>query len=262
MAVMGARSLGVMEPWELSMFDRLMNQRQAEPIDNRLLVVEVTDKDVEKYRYPQNDSTIAGAIDKLQQFQPLAIGLNMHRNLAREPGRKKIITHFDTHPNLITICSYGYDKNYDPPPEFSQEKLTNQVGFSNLQKDEAPNQKGSSIRLQPLSYQPHFSSFTNNCKISNSLSLLLALRFLESQGIKSATTQNQEWLIGNVTFPRLAARTGGYQNLDLRVSQVLLNYRTNPKPALKVTLQEVLSGKINSDLVKGKIVLIGHTSEV
>ncbi len=88
LAVMGARSLGVMQPWELSMFDRLMNQRQAEPIDNRLLVVEVTDKDVEKYRYPQNDATIAGAIDKLQQFQPLAIGLNMHRNLAREPGEK------------------------------------------------------------------------------------------------------------------------------------------------------------------------------
>jgi CHASE2 domain-containing sensor protein len=45
------------------------------------------------------------------------------------------------------------------------------------------------------------------------------------------------------------------------VTQVLLNYRANPKPGFKLTLQEVLEGKINSDLVKGKIVLIGHTSE-
>ena len=89
LAVLGARSLGVMQPWKLSMFDRLINQRQAEPIDNRLLVVEITDKDVEKYNYPQTDATIARAIDKLQQFQPLAIGLNIHRNSPREPGRKK-----------------------------------------------------------------------------------------------------------------------------------------------------------------------------
>ena len=91
----------------------------------------------------------------------------------------------------------------------------------------------------------------------------MALRFLENQGIKSEITQNQEWRIGDVTFPRLANRTAGYQNLKAAVSQVLLNYRANnPKPAFKVTLQEVLSGKVNSDLVKGKIVLIGHTSEV
>lgn len=198
----------------------------------------------------------------MQQFQPLAIGLNIHRNLAREPGRKNLITHFDSHPNLITICSYGYDKKYDPPPEFSQEKLTNQVSFSNLPHDETANEKGSTIRRQSLSYQPNLSNFTNNCKTPNSFSLLSALRFLENQGIKSATTQNQEWRIGDVTFPRLANRTAGYQNLKGLVSQVLLNYRANPKPAFKVTLQEVLSWKITSDLVKDKIVLIAHTSEV
>ncbi|MEG3895278.1 MULTISPECIES: CHASE2 domain-containing protein [unclassified Microcoleus] len=263
LAVMGARSLGMMEPGELSMFDRLLGQREPELIDNRLLVVEVTDKDSEKYDYPQSDAVVAGVLDKLQQFQPLAIGLDMHRYPARGLGREKLISLFDNNPNIITICNYGStDKNFDPPPEFSEDKLTNQVGFSNLPKDEARNEKGNSIRRQPLSYDPKLSSFTNNCKSPNSFSLLLALRFLENQGIKSEITHNQEWRIGGVTFPRLANRTGGYQNLNAPVSQVLLNYRANSKPAFKVTLQEVLSGKVTSDLVKGKIVLIGHTSEV
>ena len=263
LAVMGTRSLGVMEALELSMFDRLMSQRQPELIDNRLLVVEVTDKDADKYGYPQNDAILAKAIDKLQQFQPVAIGLNMHRNSAREPGRKKLISLFDSNPNIITVCSYGStDKNYDPPPELSKFKLTNQLGFSDLTPDEARNEKGSSIRRQSLSYQPNLSTFTNNCKISTSFSLLLALHFLENQGIKSQISKNQEWQIADVTFKRLTARTGGYQNLKPLVSQILLNYHANPKPAFKVTLQEVLEGKINSDLVKGKIVLIGHTSQV
>ena len=263
LAVMGARCLGVLEPVELSMLDRLLGQREPELIDNRLLVVEITDKDAGKYGYPQTDAVIAGALEKLQQFKPLAIGLNMHRNSPREPGREKLISLFNNNPNIITICSYGStDQNFDPPPEFSQDTLTNQVGFSNLPKDEARHEKGSSIRRQPLSYHPKLSNYTNNCKSPNSFSLLLALRFLENQGIKSEITQNQEWRIGTVTFPRLANRTAGYQNLNAPVSQVLLNYRANSKPAFKVTLEEVLSGKVTSDLVKGKIVLIGHSSEV
>jgi CHASE2 domain-containing sensor protein len=263
LAVMVTRSLGVMEALELSMFDRLISQRQPELIDNRLLVVEVTDNDAEDYGYPQTDATLAKAIDKLQQFQPVAIGLNMHRNSPREPGRQDFISLFEKNPNLITVCSYGSnDINYDPPPELSKAKLTNQLSFSDLTPDELRHEKGSSVRRQSLSYEPNLSGFTNNCKASNSFSFLLAMRFLENEGIKSQISNNQEWQIADVTFKRLAARTGGYQDLKALVSQVLLNYRANQKPAFKVTLQEVLEGRINSDLVKGKIVMIGHTSEV
>jgi len=263
LAVMGARSLGVLEPIELSMLDRLLGQREPELIDNRLLVVEVTDKDSEKYGYPQSDAVVAAMLDKLQQLKPLAIGLNMHRYPVREPGRQKLISLFNNNPNIITVCKYDPNTNFDPPPEFSENQLTNQVSFSNLPKDEQGNEKGNSVRRQLLSYDPKLSNFTNNCKSPKSFSLLLALRFLENQGIKSEITHNQEWRIGAVTFPRLAARTAGYQNLNAPVSQVLLNYRANnAKPAFKVTLEEVLSGKVTSDLVKGKIVLIGHSSEV
>jgi CHASE2 domain-containing sensor protein len=262
LAVMGTRYFGVMEPWELSMFDRLMSKREPELIDNRLLVVEVTNKDADKYGYPQTDATIAKAIGQLQQFKPLAIGLNMHRNSARQPGRQDFISLFAKNSNIFTICSYKSIKIYEPPPEFSLSQLINQVGFSNLPKDEVLNEKGTSIRRQPLSYNPNISDFKDTCKSPNSFSLLLAMRFLESQGMKLEKNQNEELLIGDVTFKRLATRTGGYQKLDALVTQILLNYRANPKPALKVTLQEVLEGKINSDLVKGKIVLIGHTSGV
>lgn len=262
LAVMGTRSLGVMEGLEISMFDRLMSERQPELIDNRLLVVEVTDNDAEKYGYPQNDATLAKAIDNLQQFQPVAIGLNMHRNSAREPGRQDFISLFEKNPNLIAVCSYDASKIYDPPRELLPNQLTDQVGFSNLPMDQLPNEKGSSIRRQPLSYHPNISNFNeNNCKTPNSLSLLLAWRYLKSQGAFIMKNNQEELVIGDTTFKRLATRTGGYQNSKPLVSQVLLNYRANPKPAFKVTLQEVLEGKINSDLVKGKIVLIGHTSQ-
>ena len=259
--VMVGRYFGLMQPWELAAFDRLMSQRQAELIDSRQLVVEVTDSDTGKYDYPQNDAIVARAIAKIEQFQPLAIGLNMHRYQARNPGRKDLIALFAKNPNLITVCSYNSFKIHEPPPEFSQFQLNKQVGFSNLIKDEKPNEKGESVRIQPLSYEPNLSDYTDNCKTPNSFSWLMALQFLKNQGIDINITHNQEFKVGDVTFKRLAERTGGYQKLDARINQILLNYRAYPKPALKVTLQQVLEGKINSDLVKGKIVLIGHTSQ-
>ncbi|MGB3265934.1 MAG: CHASE2 domain-containing protein [Microcoleus sp.] len=260
-AVMGGRYFGAMQARELAAFDRLMGLREPELIDNRLLLVEVTDSDAVKYNYPQNDATLAKALAKLEQFKPLAIGLNMHRYQAQPPGREDLIDLFKKNPNLITVCAYNAAKRHEPPPEFSQNQLNNQVGFSNLVKDEKPNEKGESIRIQPLSYHPNLSSFTDNCKSPNSFSLLLALRFLENQGYKMEKNANEELVIGGVKFPRLAVRTGGYQNIDAGVNQILLNYRANPKPAFKVTLQQVLEGKINADLVRGKIVIIGHASE-
>ena len=50
--------------------------------------------------------------------------------------------------------------------------------------------------------------------------------------------------LGNVVFKRLQARTGGYQPVDARGFQVLLNYRFYHSPediAEKVTLRDVLT---------------------
>ncbi len=50
----------------------------------------------------------------------------------------------------------------------------------------------------------------------------------------------------------------------LQGHQIVLNYRSSPSPELiaaKISLGEVLEGKLNEKAVKGKIVLIGTTAE-
>jgi CHASE2 domain-containing sensor protein len=57
---------------------------------------------------------------------------------------------------------------------------------------------------------------------------------------------------------------GGYQQLDAKGYQILLNYRSNKSPldiAEQVTLEDVLRDRItNPEMVKDKIVLIGVVS--
>ena len=76
---MGIRLLGLLEPLELMAYDRLMQQRSAEPVDSRSVVVEIAEEATSDYGYPLPDETLATLIDKVNQAHPLAIGLDLHR---------------------------------------------------------------------------------------------------------------------------------------------------------------------------------------
>jgi hypothetical protein len=134
--IMGLRFLGLLQAWELSAFDYLVRQRPGEGTDPRILVVEVTQEDTSNYSYPLEDATLAAAIQTLEQFHPRAIGIDMHRYEPRGQGRDALIAAFKQHPNLFTVCWFGsQDKNYAPPPEFSDTQAIQQMGFSDLVVD-------------------------------------------------------------------------------------------------------------------------------
>lgn len=78
-AVMGIRLLGLLEPLELMAYDRLMQQRSAEPVDSRIVVIEIAEEATSDYGYPLPDETLATLIDRVNQANPLAIGLDLHR---------------------------------------------------------------------------------------------------------------------------------------------------------------------------------------
>jgi adenylate cyclase len=67
-------------------------------------------------------------------------------------------------------------------------------------------------------------------------------------------------LVDKIVFSKLRSNSGGYQNIDAQGYQILLDYRSPKKIAETVTLTEVLEGKVDPKLVKGKIVLIGVTA--
>jgi CHASE2 domain-containing sensor protein len=277
--VMGTRYVGILEPLELQAYDYLIRQRPPELIDERILVVEVTKEDIAEHQYPLEDATVAQLLQKLKQHEPRALGLDMHRYQSRGAGRSDLISRFEQNQNFFTVCASGSsDPNYAPPPEFSEQQLRNQVGFSDVVVDssnpkdrrirgdlvvgEQPEDTSRTVRRQLLSYDPSLSPSPSSCSTPYSFSFQLAFRFLYEEKIQPMeVNSNQEWQFGTVVFHRLAARFGGYQRLDGQSSQIMLNYRSN-QPGQRVTLKQVLSGKLDSNLVKNRIVLIGYTAPV
>ena len=252
--VMGMRSLGILQKLELESYDQLLRQRPSEPADSRILLVGADEEDLRQYKHPLPDGTLAQLIEKLDQYRPVAIGLDIVRYQPVPPGHTLLTTQLQQNQRLISACSLGTSQEdvIAPPPSSPAE----QVSFIDLEND----QPDDIVRRHLQSRSPNPISPLSPCNTPYSFSLQLVYRYLEAKSIPVKTTPEKNWQFGRVVFKRLEPRSGGYQNLDARGNQVLINYRATAQIAQSVTLKEVLTGQFDPNWVKDRVVLIGVTA--
>ncbi|MBW4687828.1 MAG: CHASE2 domain-containing protein [Komarekiella atlantica HA4396-MV6] len=260
--ILGVRHQGGLQTWELQAFDQLMRSRPQEKQDSRLLLVTVTEDDLQLPEQQQakgslSDVALKQLLEKLAQFQPRTIGLDIYRDKPLEPNQAYQVTRLLTDDKLFAICKVK-DRTKDhlgvsPPLGVPLKRQ----GFSDIVLD-----SDGILRRHLLAMQP--ADPTSPCTAPYALSAQLAFHYLEKEGI-AAKYAKGDLQLGNVVFKRLRSQMGGYQQADTEGYQILLNYRSYQGSPLeiapKVTLQDVLRGKINPDQVKDRIVLIGTTAQ-
>ncbi len=83
--VVGIRTLGFLQAWELQAYDHLMRSRPDESMDKRLLLVTIIEEDVqsqpiaERQAASLSERSFAQLLTKLEQAKPRAIGLDIYR---------------------------------------------------------------------------------------------------------------------------------------------------------------------------------------
>jgi CHASE2 domain-containing sensor protein/predicted Ser/Thr protein kinase len=245
--VWGIRELGGLQSWELKAYDKMLRSRPEQPPDPRILLVTITQEDLARFKWPLADATINRLLTKLESYQPRVIGLNIYR-----PEQQNIATGIANKNNIITTCllsSIGRSE-VSPPPNFPLDN----VGYNDLIPD---NQTDQTLRRSLLFAEPIDSS---KCATHFSFAALVAVNYLEKQGIKIDFPDKNNFQIGNITFSTLTANSGSYQRLDAAGYQILLNYRYPNHLAQEVTLTQVLNGQLNPNLVKDRLVIIGTTA--
>ncbi len=256
--VLGARYFGLLQSLEIAAFDQLVQMRPDEPPDPRLLVVLITDEDVEAQPQEQrrgslSDSTLDQLLQKLAMYQPRAIGLDIYRDYPVGANHPELIDRLRQSDRLVAVCKVGeveqQESGVAPPPELTAA----QIAFSDFVVD-----SDKIIRRHLLAMTPPPSS---RCAATYALSVQLALRYLDTKGITLQYPDPDTWQLGKLRFQPLRAYRGGYQNLDDRGHQLLLNYRSPAQGVRQVTLGQLLKGEVNQDAIKDRIVLIGTIAE-
>ncbi|MBE9042917.1 EAL domain-containing protein [Pleurocapsales cyanobacterium LEGE 10410] len=247
--VLGVRRLGGLQALELLTYDWMVNLHNKNEVDPRILVVEITDKDIEQYNsYPITDNVIAQLLKKLQQHQPKAIGFDLYREVAYPPGTEALRKELQKdNVTVIQLIGTG-DNSLSAPPGVKQE----QIGFNDVVIDVEDN-----ILRRNLMYLQFGEEETQEMY---SFALRLSLKYLEDYNLEFQV-HDDSLQIGSAIFPDLKANSGGYQIEPRETAgwQVLINYRS-PNIAHRVTLSEVLAGDVSPDLIKDKIVLIGTSA--
>jgi CHASE2 domain-containing sensor protein len=279
--VLVARLLGLLQGVELVAYDHILRQRPNEPQDERFLVVTIDNPSGSYLRDGLIDGRFAPSIgtlpdDALNEVltllnanQARLIGLDFYRDF---PAQSALAQTLRTTDNLITPCKRGQDGvGITKAPEVSSMA---QVGFSDALGDRRDG--GNYLRRHYLmdGADPKF------CDTNTSLSLRLAQRYLEQEGIEITSPvkpgggfRGHGLKLGDVVVPNLSLARGPYYNeSDLRGYQTLLKFRTAPSPdgsklkdprqfAPQVSLESLLTGQVPQASIEDRIVLIGYIDE-
>ncbi|MEH2247836.1 CHASE2 domain-containing protein [Nostoc sp.] len=267
------RLFGILQGAELWFFDQMMQLQPIEEQDQRLLVVEVTKKDIDNQKgFRQGsltDETLLNLLNKLLQNQPRAIGLDIHRDFPTQTP--KLFNLLKSNSPIFAVCNVGdLTQNNDgvkPPPEIPRERL----GFSDSLSDSEGLVRRQILSMQTLENSPCWSS--DKKPVNTALSLELARHYLNKPYEEPFKDEKIHLPLGNTAFEQLyGPYRGGYSIwTDLYGYQLLLNYRrscseknkNNCSPefiAKKVSVEDVLkTDLLEKYSLKDRIVLIGVT---
>ncbi|NES82626.1 MAG: CHASE2 domain-containing protein [Moorea sp. SIO2B7] len=254
--LVGVRSLGCLQTWELNAYDQMMELRPEEKADERILIITVGEADIqyqEKKGWNRkgslSDQALTQLLQKLESLQPRVIGLDIYHDFNFEAN---LAEQLQRNQHFIVPCLIAQTK--DNPTGISSPPG---IPIKNLGFTDFPRDPDDVMRRQLLlmASEPY-------CDTNQSLNLRVALDYLSQEEIPPMQqTLEGHRKIGDVILRKFEHNAGGYQlqPADAMGYQILVNYRSsNP---LQVTLTEILEGSIDDDklrnLAKNPIILIG-----
>jgi CHASE2 domain-containing sensor protein len=253
--VMGMRSLGWLEAAELWSYDRLLQWQPNLGLDAKILIVGVTDADVQAFGKPLKDRTVYELLSKLEPAEPKVIGLDILRDQPTEPGWKDLTQFLQQSQRTIVPCTVGGingELAVAPPPKISAERL----GYiDGLMQDPDSLIRRYSLRMD--------SRPQSACQSKESLGLQVLSRYLDAE--LGYIERDRLLVLRTARYPTVeipALSNGNYQRPAIQMTghQILIHYNNGGLIAEQLSLTEVRTMSLEElqRKVRGKMILIGY----
>ncbi len=242
----GGWRLGWFQSMELATYDGMMRLRPTLPPDPRILIVGIDENDIQAIkRFPVTDEKLLEVLRKILAHDPALIGVDVYRDVPHgNQGHEELLELLKSSKFISITKLGGREQGVPPPPGLSDAR----IGFSDMVSDP------DAVIRRNLVY-----AVADNNKTVRSFSFNLAIAYLWQRGIsvKPDETHPDHFYLGKSLHQPLTGTAGGYQNIDTKGYQIMLNYRPSPHIAQQVTLLDILEDRVSGAQIKNKIVLIG-----
>ena len=265
--IVGVRQLGALEGLELQAYDALLRSRPEQEPDDRVLVVEYSEADIAQIKeFPISDGTLAKLLQKLEEYEPRAIGIDILRDVPQGTGRENLINVLQQNDNILAVCKMSSltEPGVPAAPGVPQE----QIGFADMVFDLDVTVRRAIVISVPTPLEtpvdnPHLCQISEIDGYENQLpsfAFNLALFHLEQEDVFVDYTETGEMILGSTVLTRLEEDSGGYHQSGAVDYQIMLDYRSGENAIKKVTVTDVLEGKVDPSLVKDRVILVGYTA--
>lgn len=243
------RTNGALQPMELLTYDTLFrfplrlatNSTQDAPI----VLISETEADIKRYGYPLSDDVLAESLEKLLAAGVRVVGVDIYRDIPVAPGTERLNQVLTSHKNIIWIFYMGNDTlgRINPPAVLINSE---QIGFNDMVSDP------DDVSRRGLLFQDDKEGATHYA-----FPLQLALTYLEAEKIKPKSDDLGYLKLGRSTFLPLQPNTGSYADVDTKGYQFLITYPHWHTKFPTFTIADLLDGKVKTEELQDKIVLIG-----
>ncbi len=221
-------------------------QPQRQSADHQVVIVGITEKDIQSQKHwPLSDQVFAQLLTELQAHSPAIIGLDIYRDFPSAPGTEALAKQLQR-DNVIVINKLDNLGRAEVPAPLNVP--AHRVGFNDFVAD-----PDGVVRRNFM------FAVSEDGRHLYSFALRIVEKILAKEGLEISAEENALRL-GTAEVVVVSPDSGGYQNIDASSYQSLMRYFPPSDAPLQLSLSQVLSGDVDANLIKGKIVLIGTTA--
>jgi CHASE2 domain-containing sensor protein len=263
------RFLGFLEPLEIAAYDSFMVWQPDAPTDDRILVVGISEADIQNLEeYPITDGTVVALLEALGRHEPRAIGLDIARDFPQGAPADwvQLNERLASSDRIISACLMSSEQfpGVAPAPGASEAS----VAFADFPQDRDGVLRRTLLVSLPGEFQGQESVRSHLCNQPDpeapllSLSFLMALIYLEDEGIFTEQTEAGDVVWEGMVVRSLSEWSGGYAGTGAVDYQVMLNYRAPREAVRQVSLMDILEERVDPAWIEDRLVLVGYTSPV
>ncbi|MBE9031275.1 CHASE2 domain-containing protein [filamentous cyanobacterium LEGE 11480] len=224
---------------------------KAKDIAQQIVIVTIDETDIQSVKHwPIPDWSLAKLLTKIRDQKPRAIGLDLYRDLPEGKGYSELKQVFRSTPNLVGIEKIAGSR-VPAPPELA---AVEQVALADLVLD-----GDRHIRRALLTAEDD----QDENKLKPGLATHVALTYLakEKISLEPVNEAAQEYQLGKTRYRPISTHDAGYSDQKIGGYQILLNWYGAETAFQRVSMRDVIAGKVAPDLMRDRMVFIGSVAQ-